>query len=75
MELAWRLSANATREKMRKNGRPQAQGYMIWQLLQTCARMKELTLGIQNHIGFMGLRRRGAELRVSKLLIGNYFKT
>ena len=22
--------------------------------LQTCARMEELTLGIQNHIGFMG---------------------
>ena len=35
-------------------GRPQAQGYMIWQHLQTCARMQELTLGIQNHIGFKG---------------------
>ena len=56
-------------------GRLQAKGYMIWQHLQTCARMKELTLGIQNHIGFMGLRRRGAELRASGLLIGNCFIT
>ena len=27
-------------------------------ILQTCARMKELTEGIQNHIGFMGSFRR-----------------
>ena len=34
--------------------------------MKTCVRMKDLgTLGIQNHIGFMGLRRRGAELRAS----------
>ena len=43
--------------------------------LQRCARMKDLTLGIQNHIGFMGLRRRGAVWRASEVLMGRCYKT
>ena len=39
-------------------GQRQAKGGMPRQDLQTCARMKELTLGIHNHIGFMGPFRR-----------------
>ena len=39
-------------------GRRHTKGYMPRQELQTCARMKELTERIQNHIGFMGSFRR-----------------
>ena len=39
---------------------------MSRQDLQACVRMKEFTLGIQNHIGFMGLRCRGVELCASE---------
>ena len=39
-------------------GQRQANGGITRQDLQTCARMKELTEGIQNHIGFMGSFRR-----------------
>ena len=43
--------------------------------LQTCARMKEHTERIQNHIGFAGSFRRSPELRASEVIIGNCFKT
>ena len=43
---------------MKGKGRRHTKGGMPRQDLQTCARMKELTERIQNHIGFMGSFRR-----------------